>query len=98
GGTCSNFGVSIAVTAEQLALQASIRQWSAHADTLTAVRAGEAGPGPTPHWDGLARLGVFAIALPEPAGGAGGTATDLAAALEQVTDALVPGPILPTLL
>ena len=31
-------------------------------------------------------------------GGADGTVTDLAAALEQVTAALIPGPVMPTLL
>ena len=36
--------------------------------------------------------------MPAGAGGAGGTVADLAAALEQVGDALVPGPVLPTLL
>ena len=36
--------------------------------------------------------------MPSGAGGAGGTVADLAAALEQVGDALVPGPVLPTLL
>jgi 3-oxochol-4-en-24-oyl-CoA dehydrogenase len=92
--------VSIAITAEQVAIQASIRQWSARADTLRAVRALEAAPDPAhwqPHWQSVTDLGVFAIALPDHAGGAGGGVTDLAAALEQVTDALVPGPILPTL-
>jgi 3-oxochol-4-en-24-oyl-CoA dehydrogenase len=43
-------------------------------------------------WNGLAKLGVFEITRE------GGTMADLAAALEQVTDALVPGPILPTLI
>ena len=46
----------------------------------------------------LADLGIFSIALPAEAGGAGGTVADLAAALEQLTDALVPGPVMPTLL
>ena len=49
-------------------------------------------------WAALAGLGIFSIALPEAAGGAGGTVADLAAALEQLTVALVPGPVLPTLL
>ncbi len=49
-------------------------------------------------WDDLASLGIFSIAVPSGAGGAGGTVADLAAALEQVGDALVPGPVLPTLL
>jgi hypothetical protein len=41
---------------------------------------------------------VFTIALPEDAGGAGGTVGDLAAALEELTLALAPGPVLPTVL
>ena len=41
---------------------------------------------------------MFSIALPAAAGGAGGTVTDLAAALEELTLALAPGPVLPTLL
>jgi hypothetical protein len=49
-------------------------------------------------WRELAGLGVFSIALPEAAGGAGGTVADLAAALEELTLALVPGPVLPALL
>ena len=47
---------------------------------------------------GRLELGVFAIALPAAAGGAGGTVAELAAALEQLTESLVPGPVLPTLL
>ncbi len=49
-------------------------------------------------WSDLAALGIFSIALPAEAGGAGGTITDLAAALEELARALAPGPILPTLL
>jgi alkylation response protein AidB-like acyl-CoA dehydrogenase len=104
--------VPIAISAEQRAVQASIRQWAAKAGALAAVRGLEPGqPAATAqpresvttqpwqrHWADLASLGVFSIALPEQVGGAGGSATDLAAALEQVTDALVPGPITPTLL
>jgi 3-oxochol-4-en-24-oyl-CoA dehydrogenase len=137
--------VPIAITEEQLALQASIREWAKRAGTLAVVRdlepvsppagtpagtpaggpggAPAGGPGRTPaggpggtpdgapggagpdglaagvrHWSDLAGLGVFSIALPPWARGAGGTAADLAAALEQITDALVPGPVMPTLL
>ncbi|MDQ1655140.1 MAG: 3-oxochol-4-en-24-oyl-CoA dehydrogenase [Cryptosporangiaceae bacterium] len=90
----------IAISAEQRAVQASIRQWAAKAGTLATVRGMERDPGTgwAGQWADLARLGVFSIALPEQAGGAGGSACDLAAALEQVTDALVPGPVLPTVL
>jgi alkylation response protein AidB-like acyl-CoA dehydrogenase len=96
--------VPIAISAEQRAVQASIRAWAAKAGALATVRGLEPGrspaaaPGWAGHWADLAGLGLFSIALPEEAGGAGGSASDLAAALEQVTDALVPGPIMPTVL
>jgi alkylation response protein AidB-like acyl-CoA dehydrogenase len=48
-------------------------------------------------WRGLAGFGLFALGLPEEVGGTG-TMTDLAVALEQVTVALVPGPVMPTVL
>ncbi|GIH06251.1 acyl-CoA dehydrogenase [Rhizocola hellebori] len=48
-------------------------------------------------WPDLGALGIFGMAIAEELGGAGGTAEDLAAALEQVTDSLAPGPILSTL-
>ena len=121
----------IAVSEEQLALQASIREWSKQAGTLGLVRrlepvsspggdqgglpgsaegglpgGGQTGlpggpPGDVPWadcWSDLAGLGVFSIALPAEAGGAGGTVADLAAAVEQLTVSLVPGPVMPTLL
>ncbi len=93
----------VAVTEEQLALQASIRDWAQRAGPLALVRGLEPDAGPVPAeasacWAGLASLGVFSMALPPAAGGAGGTIADLAAALEQLTLALVPGPVLPTML
>jgi hypothetical protein len=96
--------VPVAVTEEQLSLQASIRDWAKRADPLTLVRGLEPGHGPQPVqasrqcWDDLAALGVFSIALPAEAGGAGGTVSDLAAAVEQLTLSLVPGPVMPTML
>ena len=118
----------IAISAEQRALQASIREWATRAGTLALVRSLEpgsgagtpgslAGPPASPagppggpagvahegapwagHWAALAGLGIFSAALPEAAGGDGGTVADLAAALEQLTVALAPGPVMPTLL
>jgi 3-oxochol-4-en-24-oyl-CoA dehydrogenase len=91
----------IAITDEQLALQASIREWAKRTATIDVVRSQEPGGtaiGADERWAGLAELGVFAIGIPEAAGGAGGTASELAAALAQVTDSLVPGPVMPTLL
>jgi alkylation response protein AidB-like acyl-CoA dehydrogenase len=116
--------VPIAITEEQLALQASIRAWAERAAPIAQVRRLEpgapsaAGPGGRARanggpadghgdsagepgracWNDLADLGIFSVALPAGVGGAGGTVADLAAALEQVTCALVPGPVMPTLL
>ncbi len=106
----------IAITDEQLALQASIREWAKRARTIEAVRGQEpAGAAdvvgcadgavvaaqPTAaaeRWASLAELGVFGVGIPVAVGGAGGSSADLAAALAQLTDSLVPGPVLPTLL
>jgi 3-oxochol-4-en-24-oyl-CoA dehydrogenase len=100
--------VPIAITEEQRALQAAIRDWAKSVDPIAAVRRLEpaAGTGaasteaaePAGCWAGLAELGVFSVALPAAVGGADGTVADLAAALEQVTAALIPGPVMPTLL
>jgi alkylation response protein AidB-like acyl-CoA dehydrogenase len=100
----------IAMTDEQLALQSSIREWAKRAGTVEAVRGLEpgrqatqgiataAGSGAAAEgWASLADLGIFAIGLPAASGGVGST-SDLAAALCQLTDSLVPGPVLPTLL
>jgi 3-oxochol-4-en-24-oyl-CoA dehydrogenase len=107
--------VPVAATEDQLALQASIRDWAKRAAPLEAVRGLEPGGGGQPStgqrgsrreppggsercWRELTGLGVFGIALPAAVGGDGGTVADLAAALEQLTLSLVPGPVLPTLL
>jgi alkylation response protein AidB-like acyl-CoA dehydrogenase len=94
----------IAITGEQLALQASIREWAKRTGTIDVVRSLEpAGPGElagaaAERWTSLAELGAFAIGLPATAGGAAGSSSDLAAVLAQLTESLVPGPVLPTLL
>jgi alkylation response protein AidB-like acyl-CoA dehydrogenase len=97
----------IASTDDQLALQASIREWAKRAATIDVVRGLEpplgrhdlataTGDGPAAdRWASLAALGVFAIGLPAAVGGAGGMA-ELAAVLAQATESLVPGPVLPT--
>jgi len=101
----------IASTDEQLALQASIREWAKQAAVIDVVRSLEPdigghhgvatalGDGPAAErWASLAELGVFGIGLPAAAGGADGSTADLAAALAQLTESLVPGPVLPTLI
>ena len=101
----------IASTHEQLALQTSIREWAKRAAVIDVVRSIEPdacghdgvatslGDGPAAErWASLANLGVFGIGLPAAAGGADGSTADLAAALAQLAESLVPGPVLPTLI
>ena len=88
----------IAMTQEQQALQASLRDWAKRAAPLVLVRALEPGKpadrvaAVAAQLNELGALGVFAIPLD------GGTVADLAAALEQLAAALAPGPVLPTAL
>src|ERR1700733_8634433 len=70
-------------------MQASIHDWATRSRPLALVRrlepgaplagaADGAGCAPEKCWSELAALGVFSIALPAKAGGAGGTVTGLA--------------------
>ena len=115
----------IAITDEQLAIQASIREWAKRTQTIEIVRSMEPGRGgeaagqggavpgaaaesaagagrpvsaAAERWSSLADLGIFSIGLPAASGEDGGSAAELAAALAQVTESLVPGPVMPTLL
>jgi alkylation response protein AidB-like acyl-CoA dehydrogenase len=93
----------IASTEEQFALQSSIREWAKRAATVEVVRGQEATGAGHPgadseRWASLAELGFFGIGLPATASGAGGTTADLAAALAQAAECLIPGPVLPTAL
>jgi Acyl-CoA dehydrogenases len=92
--------VPIAITDTQRALASSIQDWAARTHPIDVVRAGEhQPPGPSgSRWSQLADIGVFGIAVPEDLGGAGGSVADAAAALEATAAALVPGPVLPTML
>jgi alkylation response protein AidB-like acyl-CoA dehydrogenase len=49
-------------------------------------------------YEGLAKLGIFGVALPEEHGGAGGSADDLCAMVDEAAAAMVPGPIATTAL
>ena len=61
----------IAITPDQQAVQASLRDWAKQAAPLAAVRRQELGAtAQTPYLTDLAALGVFSIAVPEDAGGA----------------------------
>ncbi|MGO8957602.1 MAG: acyl-CoA dehydrogenase family protein [Streptosporangiaceae bacterium] len=129
----------IAITDEQLAIQASIREWAKRAATIEIVRSqepgrhadvaagpGEAAAGPgeesvdpagaaarpgeaaaargrpdsaaKERWSSLADLGVFSMGLSAALAEDSGGTCELAAALAQLTESLVPGPIMPTML
>jgi len=86
--------VPIATTDEQRAVGAAVRAWAQRTQPVATARAQEDRPDAwREHWADLAGLGVFAAAVPEAAGGAGGSIADLAVLVEQCADALVPGPV-----
>lgn len=78
-------------------LAASVRKWAESQGSIEAVRAAEGAPESLAPWGArAAEMGLTAIALPESAGGGGGTLLDQAVALEAAAYSLVPGPLLPT--
>lgn len=88
--------MSIAITDEQVELAGSLRKWAASLGSLDAVRAaeGDAGARFDDLWGVVEEMGVAAIAVPEAAGGGGGTLLDQAVALEACAYELVPGGLL----
>jgi alkylation response protein AidB-like acyl-CoA dehydrogenase len=91
--------VSIALTDDQRALAELLRDWAARVRPVAAGRAAEEDPAAWRGlWPDLAGLGVLTLAVPEAAGGSGAGVAELAVALEQLADALAPGPLLPTVL
>ncbi|MET0237309.1 MAG: acyl-CoA dehydrogenase [Kibdelosporangium sp.] len=81
-------------TEEQRAIGESIAAWAAGAGVLATVRGADGARHWREHWADLAHLGLFAMVLPEE----DGTVADLATVLEHTAAALVPGPVLPTVL
>jgi 3-oxochol-4-en-24-oyl-CoA dehydrogenase len=92
--------VTIATTDEHKAVQESMRGWAASVRPIATMRERGAGGGDywRAFWPGLVGLGVFRVAVPEDAGGAGGSVSDLAVLLEQTAHDLVGGPVLSTAL
>src|SRR5580693_5437969 len=95
-------GVQVAttITDEQFAARELVRDWAAGSGATAAVRDIEQGEPKAwrPVFDGLAGLGLFGVAVPEDAGGAGGSIEDLSAMVEEAAKALVPGPVATTAL
>ncbi len=92
--------MSATITDEQSAARDLVRQWAAGAGAPGAVREIEQGRADAwqPIFDGLAELGTFGVAVPEAAGGAGGSIADLCAMVEEAARALIPGPVASTAL
>src|SRR4051812_16484187 len=88
--------MSIAISDEHEELAASLRKWAASLGALDAVRAAEADADARfdEIWAAAEEMGVAAIAVPESAGGGGGTLLDQAVALEACAYELLPGGLL----
>ncbi len=87
-------------TAEQFAAREMVRDWAAGSGAITAIREIEQGKPDAwrPVYSALAELGLFGVAVPEEAGGAGGSIGDLCAMLDEAACALLPGPVVSTAL
>ena len=90
----------IAMTQEQQALQASLRDWAKRTNPIDLVRAwpGGAGGMDSPRERGFRGVAPRASRARVRHLLGRGTVTDLAAALEQLACVLAPGPVLPTAL
>ena len=92
--------MSATITDEQFAARELVRSWASSAAAIEAARAVEHGEADAwrAAYQGVAELGIFGVALPEQHGGAGGTADDLCAMVDEAAAAMVPGPIATTAL
>ncbi|MGE2728673.1 acyl-CoA dehydrogenase family protein [Mycolicibacterium vaccae] len=93
--------MSIGLTPEQQQLSAAVAQFAARrapiSDTRGSFDALAAGVLPD-WWTMFTQQGFHAIHLPESAGGQGGSLVDAACMLEAAATALLPGPVLPTVI
>jgi alkylation response protein AidB-like acyl-CoA dehydrogenase len=85
--------VSIGVSDDHTELAATVRKWAAALGPHDATRAAEAEPDESfdAIWAAVGEMGLATIALPESAGGGGGSVLDQAVALEAAAHELVPG-------
>lgn len=88
--------MSIGITGEQVELADSLRKWAASLGPIEAARAAEGDVAAefADTWTAAEEMGIAAIAVPESAGGGGGTVLDQAVALEACAHELVPGGLL----
>ena len=85
---------------EQRAVRELVRTWAVGSGAIDAARDVEQGKPDAwrAPYEGLAQLGIFGVALPEELGGAGGTADDLCAMVDEAGAAMLPGPVATTVL
>ena len=90
--------MSLGISDDHAELGESLRSWAASIDPVAAVRAAEGDPlaSFSSEWAALTSMSVPTIGLPASAGGGGGSALDVAVALEACAYALVPGHLLST--
>ena len=88
--------MDLTLNSDQVALRAGIREYLA--DRWNADRLRSCAPVTAQEWKELAGLGVFGLLLPEAAGGMGLGLADAAIVFEELGAALVPGPLVPTVL
>lgn len=94
--------MAVGLTEEHEALRESVRGWAQRYVTAEARPASTDGLPSTdarpPFWSGLVEQGLLGLHLPERHGGQGFGMMELAVAVEELGRALVPGPLLPTVL
>ena len=91
--------MDLTLNADQLALRSGMREYVADRWDADRLRAATADPAPGGEdWKELAELGVFGLTVPEPHGGMGLALSDAAIVFEELGAALVPGPLVPTIL
>ena len=90
--------MSIGISDEHVELAASLRKWAAALGGIESARSAEHDQVASfdETWKAVVEMGVATIALPEGAGGGGGSVLDQAVALEACAHELVPGPLLTT--
>lgn len=96
--TCRGISVTIATSAEQIAVCDAIASWAARVGTAAKVRGDLDKPNDSWQtlWSGLAELGLFGAGVSAAAGGFGAGFADVAAMVEECGRRIVPGPIAPT--
>ncbi|BBX15539.1 acyl-CoA dehydrogenase [Mycolicibacterium duvalii] len=93
--------MSVGLTPEQGQLAEAVAQFAARHAPVDATRAAfdALAKGECPDWwDAFTQQGFHAVHLPERVGGQGGTLVDTGCVLEAAATALLPGPVLPTVL